>query len=564
MKNRRGLVLTGLLLFAAGLGVYATSLTIPAATHPVVPLDVFGLGLAVTGAIVVIADLIPTIVGAAGFARTRASTLPRWVVPGFVIALGSCAGALYLVVPSSAGPLHLLVGAISVAFFVSFVALFALRGYRVPWSAAVSMLAIALGALLVFAVSLPPAASPPPPTASPTPTACPPTQLVAGAAGKRFQISLADECVAFARGALVDGRAGVARAVAGPASLDLTVVDGELDTGTSEFIRMLFCGYVSESAQRGQTLTAIEPLAVWSTCVVTAAPGSPGPVASPTPSTSATPTASSCPDSDFLGWSEILDRNASGSYEVALEPCELLWFNSGSVLFGGQRLGGDVAERNAVVLYRATRPTQVQIAIGSPQDLGHEWLATTSAGFNSTIASWAPQAMVGSNCGSGCTQLDFYEFVDGVPFGHVVVPPSARPTDSPTASCASGAAHAARLGALASAYGSGPNDWQAWLQAAGVTWDSIKRTSIPVQTELVGGQSVPSGVQVDGERVDVRWPNVVTAGDSRLITMLDNSFHVPETDVYSGVVLNGVGTVWVDGTNWGQLVDHFGCPNDDP
>jgi hypothetical protein len=64
------------------------------------------------------------------------------------------------------------------------------------------------------------------------------------------------------------------------------------------------------------------------------------------------------------------DRTPDGRYVIHLEACQTLWFNSGSVvLHDSPQLGGGIPDENVVLLYRATRPIEVEVSLGTTSDV---------------------------------------------------------------------------------------------------------------------------------------------------------------------------------------------------
>jgi hypothetical protein len=109
-----------------------------------------------------------------------------------------------------------------------------------------------------------------------------------------------------------------------------------------------------------------------------------------------------------------------GVYVIPLNPCETLWFNSGSIALNGTALGGGIAGENEVLLYRSTSGGSVEVAVGDASDRGHEWWAVTAAGFDETVRGWAGEAMKAPNCTTGCSALDVYRYTDGVYVGNLL------------------------------------------------------------------------------------------------------------------------------------------------
>lgn len=136
------------------------------------------------------------------------------------------------------------------------------------------------------------------------------------------------------------------------------------------------------------------------------------------------------------------------------------------------------------------------------------------------------------------------------------------------------AAHWARLRQLDPVFRT--SGWQAWLSAAGVTWDSIDLLSPSIQKDArqVEEETDPtiqplaSGIQIRGSGINIPWPNVLTTDRPNEVTTTPNTVIVQTTNNLSalygdpdGVILNGQGTIWIDGSNWGQFASVFGCGN---
>lgn len=102
--------------------------------------------------------------------------------------------------------------------------------------------------------------------------------------------------------------------------------------------------------------------------------------------------------------------------------------------------------------------------------------------------------------------------------------------------------------------------WQAWLKAAGVSCDANVEARQPEEETVVyNGETrvVVSGLQVKGN-CTVPYPALVTTdrpGD--VTTSADSRTYQPDLKnpsvLYTNVQLHGQGTIWVDGSNWGQL-----------
>lgn len=139
----------------------------------------------------------------------------------------------------------------------------------------------------------------------------------------------------------------------------------------------------------------------------------------------------------------------------------------------------------------------------------------------------------------------------------VTLEPTAEPT-KPEASAISGdEAHWARLEALDPTFRSG--GLESWLKQAGVTWSSLEADARQVEEETSPDSKIlASGIQVDGKDIVISYPVIVTTDDPSRITVADNTRqHKPDernpSVLYTNVILNGIGTIWIDGSNWGQL-----------
>lgn len=101
--------------------------------------------------------------------------------------------------------------------------------------------------------------------------------------------------------------------------------------------------------------------------------------------------------------------------------------------------------------------------------------------------------------------------------------------------------------------------WQAWLKEAGMTWNSISADARQIEEETSPtGRILASGLQVNAGNLWVPWPNIVTTDVPTRITVTSQTRkHQPDlrnaSVLYTNVYANGPVTVWVDGSNWGQL-----------
>jgi hypothetical protein len=133
-----------------------------------------------------------------------------------------------------------------------------------------------------------------------------------------------------------------------------------------------------------------------------------------------------------------------------------------------------------------------------------------------------------------------------------------EPTSVPSPALISGdEAHWARLEALDPTFRSG--GLEAWLLEAGVSWSSLEVDARQIEEETSPQSHIlASGIQVDGKDIVISYPVIVTTDDPSRITVTDNTRqHKPDernpSVLYTNVVLNGIGTIWIDGSNWGQL-----------
>lgn len=127
------------------------------------------------------------------------------------------------------------------------------------------------------------------------------------------------------------------------------------------------------------------------------------------------------------------------------------------------------------------------------------------------------------------------------------------------------AAHFARLERLDPTFRS--QGTEAWLRAAGISWDSIGFSARqPEEETSPSGKISVSGKQIDGKNVIVNWPNIVTTDVPGRITESPQTIkYQPDPNngstLYTNVVANGPVTIWIDGQNWGQFTSKLGTPN---
>lgn len=105
---------------------------------------------------------------------------------------------------------------------------------------------------------------------------------------------------------------------------------------------------------------------------------------------------------------------------------------------------------------------------------------------------------------------------------------------------------------------------EAWLRAAGLTWDGLAVEARQIEEETSpAGRVLASGVQVRATGLRVNWPNIVTTDvPSRIATGPGTVQHTPDqrnpSTLYTNVVANGPVTIWTSGLNWGQFTSRLG------
>lgn len=128
-------------------------------------------------------------------------------------------------------------------------------------------------------------------------------------------------------------------------------------------------------------------------------------------------------------------------------------------------------------------------------------------------------------------------------------------------------AHFARLNELDPTFRSGGID--AWLKKAGISWSNIQYDARQIEEEVdPTSHIVAAGIQVRGNNIKVEWPNIVTTDDPASITTTSDTVQYKPDQrnpsvLYTNVILNGKGTVWVDAQNWGQFTSRLGFVNND-
>lgn len=123
-------------------------------------------------------------------------------------------------------------------------------------------------------------------------------------------------------------------------------------------------------------------------------------------------------------------------------------------------------------------------------------------------------------------------------------------------------AHFARLEALNPSFES--SGWQAWLSAAGLTWQSISADARQIEQEVSPQSRISAAaLQIKGQNIWIGWPNILTTDrPNEVRTSADTVTYQPDARnpsvMYTNIWLNGQGTVWVDGQNWGQFTSKLG------
>lgn len=106
--------------------------------------------------------------------------------------------------------------------------------------------------------------------------------------------------------------------------------------------------------------------------------------------------------------------------------------------------------------------------------------------------------------------------------------------------------------------------WENWLKSAGVTWDGNQIEARQIEEETSPASRIfASGIQVRGKNIQVNWPVVVTTDRPNEIAETANTVkHQPDmrnpSVLYTNVVLNGQGTIWISGYSWGQFSSKLG------
>lgn len=166
-------------------------------------------------------------------------------------------------------------------------------------------------------------------------------------------------------------------------------------------------------------------------------------------------------------------------------------------------------------------------------------------------------------------------FVGGAPVGQV-----AQATQAPVAVATAATSQPAATAAPATLAQPAQTHWgrleqldgvfrvqgvEAWLRAAGLTWDSLVVEARQIEEETSpAGRVLASGVQVRATNLRVGWPNIVTTDTpSRVTTSAETVQHTPDqrnpSTLYTNVTANGPVTVWTSGLSWGQFTGRLGA-----
>jgi len=101
----------------------------------------------------------------------------------------------------------------------------------------------------------------------------------------------------------------------------------------------------------------------------------------------------------------------------------------------------------------------------------------------------------------------------------------------------------------------------AWLAAAGIKCDvgvEARQPEEEVVIDAQGAHVVVSGVQIKGKCESIPWPVILTTDrPNEVVRASQTRQYQPDlrnpSVIYTNVGLSGQGTIWVDGSNWGQL-----------
>jgi hypothetical protein len=117
-------------------------------------------------------------------------------------------------------------------------------------------------------------------------------------------------------------------------------------------------------------------------------------------------------------------------------------------------------------------------------------------------------------------------------------------------------AHDQRLLSLAPEDYPNSFDRDGWLRDAGFSWSRLEQQARQIEEETIDDKIVPAGVQVAVTNLSVDWPAVMTTDRE---VPAGAVCYQPDPNNGSRICTNledfsGTATLWVDGSNWGQLV----------
>lgn len=100
--------------------------------------------------------------------------------------------------------------------------------------------------------------------------------------------------------------------------------------------------------------------------------------------------------------------------------------------------------------------------------------------------------------------------------------------------------------------------WEAWLRAAGITFDSTKVESRQPVEEVLSDHVTVVGLVIRSTELEVSWPSCITTDrPNEVTTSASTRQHQPDlrnpSILYTNAVLNGQATVYADCSDWGQL-----------
>lgn len=100
--------------------------------------------------------------------------------------------------------------------------------------------------------------------------------------------------------------------------------------------------------------------------------------------------------------------------------------------------------------------------------------------------------------------------------------------------------------------------WEAWLRAAGISFDSSKVESRQPVEEVLSGHVTVTGLVIRATGLEVSWPSCITTDrPNEVTTSASTRQHQPDlrnpSVLYTNAVLNGQATVYADCSDWGQL-----------